>query len=119
LIPAGEDVAAAIAFYNKLGFQAIHQEGEPPYMAIVQRDEAEIFLVKNGDRSCAENTALRIYTHDIADLYAEVQGTDSTMIHPNDPLQIKPWGMQEFSIIDLAGVCITFYQPVSIESDLV
>jgi hypothetical protein len=59
---------------------------------------------------------LRIFTSDIVNLYAEVQATDSTMINPNDPLQTKPWGMQEFSIIDLAGVCITFYQPVSSES---
>jgi hypothetical protein len=33
------------------------------------------------------------------------------MIHPNGQLQTQPWGMKEFAIIDVAGVCITFFEP--------
>ncbi|UUZ52127.1 hypothetical protein LP419_20930 [Massilia sp. H-1] len=30
------------------------------------------------------------------------------VIHPNDPLGDKPWGMREFSILDIDGNVLTF-----------
>jgi predicted lactoylglutathione lyase len=111
LLPAGEDVTAAAEFYGQLGFEVVHQEGNPPHMVVLRRDQAEIFLVKNSDRQLAEGMALRIYASSIEALYAEFQAKGGAMLHPNDPLQVKPWGVKEFSIIDLAGVCITFYEP--------
>jgi predicted enzyme related to lactoylglutathione lyase len=112
LIPAGSDLEAAIAFYEQqLGFTTIHREGKPLYMAIVQRDAAQIFLLKNDDRDLAEQTALRISVDDIEQLYAEYQSRGGTMIHPNGQLASKPWGVKEFTVIDLARVCITFYAP--------
>ncbi|PSB55683.1 bleomycin resistance family protein, partial [Chroococcidiopsis cubana CCALA 043] len=48
IIPAGNDMEKAIAFYeDQLGFITIHKEGDPVTMAIVKRDSAEIFLQKN------------------------------------------------------------------------
>ena len=35
------------------------------------------------------------------------------VIHPNGYLTTKPWGTQEFAILDPAGVCMTFYEPVA------
>ena len=32
------------------------------------------------------------------------------MIHPNDPLALKPWGNREFSIVDPDGNLVTFQQ---------
>ncbi len=111
LIPAGEDVSAAIAFYEQqLGFRAIHQEGNPVRMAIVERDSAVLFLVQNGDRMVAEGTSLRIQVNGIEQLYQEFQAKGGQAIHPNGHLETKPWGPKEFAILDLAGVCITFYE---------
>jgi catechol 2,3-dioxygenase-like lactoylglutathione lyase family enzyme len=111
LIPAGDDVEAAIAFYEqKLGFKAIHTEGDPVRMAIVERDGATLFLVKNGDKHVAEWTSLRIQVDGIEQLYEEFQAKDSAIIHPNGQLEIKPWGPKEFIVLDLAGVCLTFYE---------
>jgi catechol 2,3-dioxygenase-like lactoylglutathione lyase family enzyme len=111
LIPAGESVEAAIAFYEeKLGFKVTHSEGNPMRMAIVERDRATLFLVQNGDRHLAENTALRIQVEGIEQFYEEVIAKDEKTVHPNGKLEIKPWGPKEFAVMDLAGVCITFYE---------
>jgi catechol 2,3-dioxygenase-like lactoylglutathione lyase family enzyme len=112
LIPAGDDVEKAISFYEqKLGFTTIHKEGNPPRMAIVKRDSAEIFLVKNDYQQLAESISFRIQVSNIEQLYEEYQNKDTEMIHPNGKLETKPWGMKEFVILDPAGICITFCEP--------
>ncbi|MBH8574855.1 VOC family protein [Nostocaceae cyanobacterium CENA369] len=112
MIPAGNDVEKSIAFYEQqLGFRKIHQEGNPIKMAVVKRDSAEIFLLRNDDQHLAEGTTFRIQVDGIEQLYQEFQSQNGHIIHPNGELQTKPWGMKEFEIIDIAGVCITFYEP--------
>ena len=112
LIPAGSDVDATLTFYTqKLGFTTINTVGDPPEMAIIQRDAVQIFLCRNDDRYVAEQTSFRIHVHHIEPLYAEYQAQG--VIHPNGYLTTKPWGTQEFAILDPAGVCITFYEPVA------
>lgn len=112
LIPAGDDVEKTIAFYEqKLGFTTIHKEGNPLRMAIVKRDSAEIFLVKNDYQQLAESISLRIQVSNIEQLYEEYQNKGGEMIHPNGKLETKPWGMKEFVILDPAGICITFCEP--------
>ncbi|MFN6568279.1 VOC family protein [Dendronalium sp. ChiSLP03b] len=111
MIPAGSDMEKSIAFYEQqLGFRTIHQEGNPITMAVVKRDSAEIFLLRNDDQHLAEGTTFRIQVDNIEQLYQEFQAKNGQIIHPNDELQTKPWGMKEFAIIDVAGVCITFYE---------
>lgn len=115
LIPAGDSVEKAIAFYEQsLGFTEIHHEGNPMHMAIVQRDEAQIFLIKNSDSQLASSTALRIYVNNIEQYYTELQGKEGEIIHPNGKLETKPWGMKEFAVLDPAGVCLTFYEPANV-----
>jgi catechol 2,3-dioxygenase-like lactoylglutathione lyase family enzyme len=112
LIPAGSDVEATLAFYvHKLGFTTIHKDGEPTEMAIIQRDAVEIFLCRNDDRYVAAQTSFRIHVQHVEQLYGEYQAQG--VIHPNGQLTTKPWGTQEFAILDPAGVCITFYEPVA------
>ena len=111
IIPAGNDMEKAIAFYeDQLGFITIHKEGDPVTMAIVKRDSAEIFLQKNDDRHLAEWTTFRIHVEHVDRLYEELQAKGGEMIHPNGKLEIKPWGTREFAILDSAGICITFYE---------
>lgn len=111
IIPAGDDVEKAIAFYEQqLGFTAVYKEGEPLTMAVVERDSAQIFLQKNDDQHLAQWTTFRIQVEHIEQLYAEFQTKGGAMIHPNGQLQPKPWGTQEFAVLDSAGVCITFYE---------
>ena len=118
LIPGGEHLEQTVAFYEQqLGFKRIHQEGDPIHMAIVQRDSAQIFLVKNADKHLAEGTSLRINVNQIEQLYAEFQAKGGEMIHPNGKLETKPWGMKEFVVLDPAGVCLTFCESANNKPD--
>ncbi|NEQ23781.1 MAG: VOC family protein, partial [Microcoleus sp. SIO2G3] len=56
----------------------------------------------------AENTACRISVKEIDRLYAEYQL--KKVIHPNAPLQAKPWGTREFAVVDRDGNQITFFE---------
>jgi hypothetical protein len=42
-------------------------------------------------------------------MYAEYQRRGGK-VHPNGPLQTKPWGTKEFGAIDPNGVCVTFQE---------
>ncbi len=109
LIPGGRDLKATVAFYEQqLGFKCIHQEGDPIYMAIVQRDLIQIFLIQKEDKHLAEGTSLRIQVEAIESLYQEFQKKGGAMIHPNGKLETKPWGANEFVVLDPMGVCLTF-----------
>ena len=111
LIPAGDDLDKAIKFYEqKLGFTTIHQEGNPIRMAIVKRDNAEIFLVKSDYHDLAKEISLRLQVTGIEQLYQELETKGSDIIHPNGKLETKPWGPKEFTVTDLAGVSLTFYE---------
>ncbi len=109
LIPAGKDVEKSIEFYEKLDFTTTHTEGKPLKMAIVERDEIQIFLVQNEDKHLAKGTSLRIRVEGLEQLYEEFLAKGEDIIHPNGELETKPWGCKEFVILDKAGVCITFY----------
>ena len=114
LIPGGEDLEKTVAFYEQqLGFKCINQEGDPIHMAIVKRDSAQIFLLKNGEQHLAEGTSLRINVNKIEQLYAEIKAKGEKMIHPNGKLETKPWVIKEFLVLNPAGVCLTFCEPAN------
>lgn len=114
LIPGGEDLEKTVVFYEQqLGFRRIHQEGDPIYMALVARDGVQIFLIKKEDKHLAEETSLRINVHQIENLYAEFQAKNEKIIDVAGQLETKPWGIKEFVVKDLAGVCLTFCEPVN------
>ncbi|MCG9890962.1 MAG: VOC family protein [Thermosynechococcaceae cyanobacterium MS004] len=110
---ATTNIAAAIAFYEtQLGFTKQFQMDD---YAGLERDHVEIHLWGCEDRSIAENTGCRISVTQIETLYADYQLKG--VIHPNHPLGIRPWGMQEFSIIDPDGNCITFFELIDEEPE--
>ncbi|NJK40465.1 MAG: VOC family protein [Acaryochloridaceae cyanobacterium SU_2_1] len=111
LIPGGKDLAVAIAFYEqRLGFQTLHREGNPLRLAIVQRDQAQLYLCQQDYQPLSNQLSLRIQVHQIDQLYAEYCNKDPSIIHPEGHLALKPWGPKEFVVIDPEGVCLTFYE---------
>jgi len=60
-------------------------------------------------RQVGDQTMVRIAVKGIEDLYAEYQKRGG-IVHPNGPLQTKPWGTKEFGAIDPNGVCVTFQE---------
>ncbi len=101
LSPA-KDVEKAVQFYvDKLGFRDNGHGG-------VIRGDVEILFYQTDDKYLAEWTSFRIHVEHIEALFEEYQAQN--VIHPNGALETKPWGTKEFSIIDLDGVCITFFE---------
>ena len=103
------DVKKAVAYYeSKLGFKILFVHGEE--YGGVGRDGVELHFYKCADKKIADNTSCRIDVENVEALYSEFG--PSGAIHPNGLLETKPWGVKEFSILDEAGVCITFGEDV-------
>lgn len=109
VLPAS-DVDKAIEHYEtKLGFQKVFADAEPAGYAGVARDGIMIHLCKMDDgKYIASQTMLRFRVQNVDALYEEIKSRGE--IHPNGPLQTKPWGTREFGVIDRDGVCISFYE---------
>lgn len=104
LIPAGRDLAAALAFYTaQMGFTIVWQSES---MAGIARDNIAFNLVVNESREWAENASFSIGVSDLDGLYAEYQQVQAQV----GPLEMKCWGRREFHLIEPSGVCLQFYQ---------
>jgi len=104
MIPAGGDLAAALAFYTEhLGFSALWQvQG----MAGIARDGVAFLLVENSNREWADNASFSIGVSGLDALYAEYRKAPARL----GPLEVKAWGRREFHMIVPSGVCFRFYE---------
>jgi hypothetical protein len=100
---ASLDIQRSIAFFEKLGF--IKSAHYPDY-GIVQLDAVQIHFWLCADPAVPHATGCRINVSDIEALFANYSKLG--VIHPNDPLSLKPWGLREFSILDIDGNLVTF-----------
>ena len=100
---ASLDIQRSIAFFEKLGFTKAAQY---PDYGIVQRDGVQIHFWLCTDPAVPHTTGCRIHVSDIETLFASYSKLG--VIHPNDPLSVKPWGLREFSILDMDGNLVTF-----------
>lgn len=100
------DVPKAVAFYrDRLGFAPRFDMGN---YAGVARGPIEIHL--DGSAPVAAPVTCRIALSGVDALYAELE--KQGVIHPQEPLETKPWGLRQFSAVDADGNRITFAQPV-------
>ncbi|RJG06947.1 VOC family protein [Noviherbaspirillum cavernae] len=100
---ASADIGRSLAFFEQLGFASI--AAYPDY-GIVERDGVAIHFWLCNDPRIAEATGCRIHVEGIDALFDAYAALN--IIHPNDPLSDKPWGMREFSILDPDGNLVTF-----------
>jgi catechol 2,3-dioxygenase-like lactoylglutathione lyase family enzyme len=104
LIPAGDSLASALAFYTEqMGFRLLWEGGA---MAGIGRDGVTFNLVENGDRGWAENASFSIGVSDLEALYEEYRGIAARV----GALETKSWGRREFHLIAPTGVAFQFYQ---------
>jgi hypothetical protein len=98
------------AYYiNQLGFTDIGSADYAEYL-IIAKDNIELhfFLFETVDPT--ENYGqVYIRTNDIDSLYQSLL-QNNVAIHPSAPLQIKPWGQKEFSLLDPDNNLLTFGQ---------
>lgn len=96
-------------YLNKLGFTIIGDYGD--YL-IVGKDKIEIHFFKYAELDPKLNYGqVYIRTNNIAEFYQSLLDT-KTAIHPNGHLDIKPWGQNEFALLDPDNNLLTFGQAV-------
>src|ERR1035437_8359866 len=103
---ASLNLERSIAFFERLGFSKVLMY---PEYGIVERDGVQIHLWLCHDPQIPRATACRINVEGIDDLF--VLYAAEGVIHPNDPLSIKPWGLREFSVLNADGNLVTFAEP--------
>ncbi len=102
---ASLDIERTVSFYcSRLGFTRVY--ADPGVWGIVSRDDVSIHFWACSERHIAESTSCRVYVAGVDELYSELQ--PQGVLHPNAPLQNKPWGAREFGVLDEDGNLITF-----------
>lgn len=104
--------AATKDFYmNKLGFQNVGSSDYDGYL-MVKKDNIEIHFFEFKEIDPKENYAgVYIRTDNIDKLYQSLLD-NKVRIHPNGPLETKPWGQREFALLDPDNNLLTFGQSV-------
>ncbi len=107
---ASLDIPKTVEFWvGTLGFTSVYQE--PGSYGIVQRDAVQIHFWNCNDKSIPALTSCRVGVKEIDGLYEEMRSQG--VIHPNGTIQRQPWGMNEFTILDSDGNCVTFFEPAA------
>jgi len=106
------DKAITRAFYlNDLGFEEIGSADYDGYL-MVEKDQVQIHFFEFKGLNPKENYGqIYIRTDDIHTYYQSLIER-KVSIHPNGPLETKPWGQREFSILDPDNNLLTFGQNV-------
>ncbi len=102
------DIEVSGEFYKNLGFAVIHEHGN---YTILQRNNISLHLTWSEGWYIdprTNNTQFRIQIGEIESFYVHCQ--ELGVVHPNGPLEAKPWGSREFAVLDPDSACITFYE---------
>jgi hypothetical protein len=103
---ASLEIEKTVQFYeDQLGFKRSWCDEN---YGIVNRDQISIHFWHCDDKIFPENTSCYIYVDDVEVLFEEYQ--QSGVVHPNGELEVKPWDMKEFAILDEDGNMIKFGQ---------
>lgn len=103
-----DDVPKALDFYTaRLGFAKAFAFG--PY-AGVQRGPVMIHLDGIDGATYPGPSCCRVDVEGVDALHAEMDAQG--VVHPREPLETKPFGMRQFSVLDCCGNRITFAEPV-------
>jgi hypothetical protein len=101
------DLEKTIAFYrDKLSFGLAFQYGD---YAGLQYGPVEIHFWHCEDPAIPAVTSCRINVRGVDAIYE--QAKKQGVVHPNGALEDKPWGLRQFTALDLWGNCIVFAEP--------
>ena len=108
-LPMRNKSVTADYYINQLGFHVYGHADYEDYL-MVERDNVQIHFFAFKDLDPKENYGqVYIRTNDIDALYQSLL-ENKVRIHPNGPLQIKPWGQKEFALLDPDNNLLTFGQ---------
>jgi len=98
-------------YINKLGFEVLGTVDYDGYL-MIRKDEIEIHFFEFKTLDPKENYGQVYIRTDNIDAFYELLLDNNTKIHPNGPLEIKPWGQKEFSVLDPDSNLLTFGQSI-------
>ena len=98
-------------YINKLGFGIFGSADYEGYL-MLQKDNIQIHFFEFKELDPKENYGqVYIRTNDIDNLYQSLLD-NKVVIHPNAPLQTKPWGQKEFALLDPDNNLLIFGQSI-------
>ncbi len=104
---ASLDIERSVSFFvSKLGFERMH--AEQGVYGVVVRGSVSVHFWACSDKRIAEATGCRVQVSDVKSLYEHCRSLN--IVHPNAPLEEKPWGTTEFAVLDPDGNLITFHE---------
>lgn len=106
------DKAITRAYYvNQLGFKVFGSTDYDHYL-MLEKDQIQLHFFEFKALDPKENYGqVYIRTDNIDQLYNSLL-ENGTKIHPNGPLQTKPWGQREFALLDPDTNLLTFGQAI-------
>ena len=96
-------------YLNLLGFQDAGSADYDGYL-MVKKDNIEIHFFEFTELDPRENYGQVYIRVDQIDVYYQTLLDRQVKIHPNGPLQLKPWGQKEFALLDPDMNLLTFGQ---------
>ncbi len=110
-LPMRDKNATRHYYINQLGFKDIGRVDYEAYLMLA-KDEIELHFFLFKELNPLENYGqVYIRTNNIEVLY-DLFLKNGVPVHPNDPLQTKPWGQKEFSLLDPDHNLLTFGESV-------
>lgn len=106
-LPMIDPTATRLFYESRLGFSLVGDYGD--YL-MLQREGVELhfFSFPTIVPSKSDFMAYVRVEGDMPELYAELQGRNTDKSDYLRPLESKPWGMREFSVVDPNGTCLIF-----------
>lgn len=96
-------------YINMLGFKEYGNTDFDGYL-MMEKDQIQIHFFKFKELDPKENYGQVYIRTDTIDRLHQSFLDYKTSIHPNGPLEIKPWGQKEFSVLDPDNNLLTFGQ---------
>lgn len=108
-LPMRDKAVTKNYYLNNLNFNEV---GDYDNYLIVSKDKIEIHFFMFKELDPKENYGqVYIRTSDIDKLYQTLLD-NNVLIHPNGPLETKPWGQKEFALLDPDNNLLTFGQSI-------
>lgn len=99
------DVARGVEYYQRvLGFHVNYVQSD---LGVMDRDDVTVLLIQRKPEHSGVSFC-EAYVRDADALYAELVGRGADV--QGEPVS-HPWGLRDFSVLDLEGNRITFAQP--------
>ena len=98
-------------YINQLGFKEFGSTDYDDYL-MLEKDQIQIHFFTFKTLDPKENYGQVYIRTDAIDSFYQSLLITQTIIHPNGPLEIKPWGQKEFSVLDPDSNLLTFGQNI-------